>query len=202
MSVKTPSEKFLMTVPKPLYDHLSKQAEKLGVTVQDRVRFVLEEARKRKNEHISMHGRLEEKQQKEWGIEELQEICYSIGKSIYDAFAVERKRLQVIPLSDDGSVMYKEWGENDVMIPIISRSFYPLDYSNELIELKICDAAKKVAELENKLLSVCEDGDSLYQAMPFKCHMWYKNGVWAGVFRVCVNTPRTPTLVDVQRVTS
>jgi len=197
MSVKTPSEKFLMTVPKPLYDHLSKQAEKLGVTVQDRVRFILEESRKRKNEYISMYGILEERQQKEWNIEELQKTCYSIGKPIYDAFATERKRLRLITVSEDSSVMfYQESGKDEVVIPVISKSFYPVGYDGELLELKICSAAKQVAEFENKLLSVCSEEDILYSAMPFKCHIWRKNDVWEGVFRVCVNSSRTPTIAD------
>lgn len=192
-----------MTLPKPIYDWLSSEAERLGVTVQDRIRVILEKCQVVYSEYVNLYGISAEKEKKQWSIEELQETCYSIGKPIYDVFATERKRLQVIPLSDDSSVMfYKESGGNEIIIPVITKSFYPLDYANELLELKICSAAKQVAELENKLLSVCEDEDNVYQAMPFRCHIWYRAGVWEGAFRLCVNTPRTPTLADVARATS
>ena len=54
--------------------------------------------------------------------------------------------------------------------------------------------------MENKILSVCEDGDIVYDAMPFKCKVWYEDGKWEGYFRICFNSARTPTLGELSKV--
>jgi len=207
MSVKDPTERFLMTLPKPIYDWLSTQAEKLGMSTQDILRHMLV-----RQKQIS---ELEENKPTELQ-ETLKETCYKIGKKIYDEFAVERKRLCVKQVSDDGGVLFIEQNDllDSIAIPVISKNFIPYtskprvsmynggSMETELDKLDICKAAQKVAETENKLLSVCDDGDIVYEAMPFKCFLWFRNGAWTGAFRVCVNSERTPTLADVVRATS
>jgi len=207
MSVKDPTERFLMTLPKPIYEWLSTQADKLGISVQDRMRYILSEQKQ-----IS---ELEENKPTELK-KELEEICYKIGTRIYDEFAVERKRLCVKRVSHDGSVLFIERNNllDSISIPTISKDFQPYtskpkismwDEKNieiGLDKLDICKAAQKVAEMENKLLSVCEDGDIVYEALPFRCYVWFKNGCWNGTFRICINSERTPTLAEVIKVTS
>ena len=57
MSVNDPKERFLMTLPKPIYDWISEQAEKIGVSPQDRMRYILLKQKQiselEKNEGIS-----------------------------------------------------------------------------------------------------------------------------------------------------
>lgn len=203
MSVKTPSERFLMTIPKPIHDWLSEEAEKLGVSVQDRVRVMLEEQGRLAGVSLSMYGKTN-KMTKRWNHDELQEKCYAIGKPIYDEFATERKRLEINRVSEDGGVLYFYDVDDaeSIVIPVISKSFPPLDYDGKLFMLEICKAARQVAEMENQLLSICEDGDKVFQAMPFKCHVWYKVGAWDGAFRVCLNSEKTPTLADAFKAVS
>ena len=203
MSVKTPSERFLMTLPKPLHDWLSKEAEKLGVSIQDRVRVMLEEQGRLAGVNLSMHGKIG-KITKRWDHDELQERCYSMGKPVYDEFATERKRLEINRVSEDGGVLYFYDVDDakSVVIPVISKSFPPLDYDGKLSMLEICKAARQVAEMENQLLSICEDGDKVFQAMPFKCHIWHQGGTWDGAFRVCLNSEKTPTLADAFKAVS
>jgi len=207
MDIKDPTERFLMTIPKPIHDWLSAQAEKLGVTIQDRMRYILSEQKQtselEKNEDSDIK-------------KELKKTCYEIGKKIYDEFAIERKRLCVKEVSDDGSTLWidRDNSEDSIIIPVISKNFQPYTTKSkislydekpletELDKLDICKAAQKLAETENKLLSVCDDGDIVYEAMPFKCFVWFRKGRWDGCFRVCLNSERTPTLADITKVTS
>jgi len=206
MNERDPTERFLMTLPKPIHDWLSEQAEKLGVSIQDRMRYILSEKKQilelEKNEPTDLK-------------EELKKICYDIGKKIYDEFAIERRRLCVKELNDPGILFIdREDSDESVVIPVISKNFRPYTtrsnislfdeklVETELDKLDICKAAQKLAETENKLLSICEDGDIVYEAMPFKCFIWFKKGCWSGAFRVCVNSEKTPTLADIVKVTS
>lgn len=207
MSAKDPTERFLMTLPKPIHDWLSTQAEKLGVSVQDRLRYILSEQKQ-----IS---ELEENKPTEL-LKQLKETCYKMGKKIYDEFAVERKRLCIRQLSDNGSALFVDRDnlEDSIVIPVISKNFRPYTskpkismydekpVESELDKLDICKAAQRLAETENKLLSICDAGDIVYEAMPFKCFIWFKDGCWTGAFRVCVNSEKTPTLADIVKVTS
>jgi len=199
MSVKTPSEKFLMTVPKPIHDWLSDEAEKLGVTVQDRVRVMLEEEKGHSRHRSNLLSK------------EIEEQCYQLGKKVYDEFATERKRLTIIQVpsySDDKEYnkFYLEHGIDDSLIlPVIHKNFQPFlpdKLEDTLNEYHISRAAKQVAELENKLLSVCDDGDKLFEALPFTCGIRFKGGEWVGWFRICLNSEKTPTMADTIRVTS
>ena len=200
MSVKTPSEKFLMTVPKPIHDWLSKEAERLGVSVQDRIRAMLTEEEKRQSKYLGS-----------FLSKEIEERCYQLGKEIYDEFATERKRLTVLQVPRDySSKKYKEFSlehypDDSIVFPIMQKSFYPFlcgESENKLDEYNIGKAAKQIAELENKLLSTCEDGAKLFEIFPFKCIIQFKNGEWIGLFRLSLNSEKTPTMTDVQRVTS
>ena len=199
MSVKTPSEKFLMTVPKPIHDWLSNEAEKLGVTIQDRIRVMLEEEVKRRINFTDAE------------VEAVKQECYLIGKKTYDEFAIERKRLTILQMPEDyKSEKYKAFFlEHDIPIdftlPVIQKSFQPIlrgESDSKLHEYDINKAAKQVAELENKLLSVCEDGDKLFEMMSFGCRIYVKDGEWTGCFRICLNSERTPTFADAIKVTS
>jgi len=203
MSVKDPTERFLMTVPKPIYDHLSEQAEKLGVSVQDRIRVILEEEKKKRSKYWIKPPSMGKTETIEEVGAKLENDCYQIGKKIYDEFAIERKRLTIIqmPSHDDKEFWEEHDQDGSLVLPVIQKSFQPL-LDDKLYEYDISKAAKQVAEMENKLLSVCEDGDKLFEALPFKCGVRFKDGKWRGWCRVCLNSEKTPTMADAIRVTS
>lgn len=199
MSVKTPSEKFLMTVPKPIHDWLSYEAKRLGVSVQDRVRVMLEEEEKKQSKYRNNL------------LKETEEKCYRLGKTVYDEFATERKRLTTIqvPSYPNGEEYEKFYLEHDIdnslILPVIHKNFQPFlhgEPENKLDEYDISKAAKQVAEVENKLLSICDDGDKLFEALPFKCGIRFKGGEWIGWFRICLNSEKTPTMADAIQATS
>lgn len=201
MSVKTPSERFLMTLPKPIYDQISGEAERLGVSIQERVRIVLEEHKKRLDKPLERPKILKNP--------ELEKRCYEVGKKVYEEYAVERKRLRIIQVEDGIGKMEID----EVILPIIAKTFHPFDRGIKislyylggdeyLSMVNIGKAAKEIAEMENKLLAICEDGEIVYEALPFQCRIWSKNEVWEGSFLVCLNSFKTPTLSDVLRVTS
>jgi len=201
--MKDPTERFLMTLPKPIYEWLSNQAEKTGISIQDLLRHIL--ARQKKLSELEEGNYSDSEEHKT-----LKEKCYELGKKIYDEFAVERKRLCVKQIAGDGGVIWvpKEKQEESILIPVIQTSFQPYiskttisvhgtdSMETELDKLDICKAAQKLAETENRLLSICEDGDIVYEAMPFRCSVWFRNRRWEGVFRVCVNSERTPSITD------
>lgn len=198
MSVKTSSERLLMTVPKPVYDWLANAAEKDGVTVQDKIRELLEQNYAIFRELIKIFGKSTETVE-EFGAK-LEEECYQLGKKVYDEFATERNRLTVIQPEHDSYL--EEYGlPDDFVLPVIQKNFLPLE-NNELNRYVIAKAAKQVADVENKLLSICNDGDKVFEALPFGGSVRTKDGNWRGWFRICLNSEKTPSWADAIRVTS
>lgn len=210
MSTKTPSERFLMTLPKPIYDQMAEEAEKLGVTVQDRIRTHLEKLLESLKMLYEMGEELTKHQEHSKIIDnpQLEKHCYEIGKKIYDEYAIERRRLTITRVRDEAGWLYTDYIESDppIVLPVIQKTFRPFDYEVEgdecLSIVTIGKAAKAVAETENQILAICEDGDIVYEGLPFQCKVWGKNGIWEGMFRLVLNSARTPTLSDVLRVTS
>jgi len=144
---------------------------------------------------------------------EIEEKCYQLGKSVYDEFATERKRLTIIQIPHDPNFESESYSafcqeheiDDKLVLPVIQMNFNPFlpdKIEGKLYEFAISQAAQKIAELENKLLSVCENEDKLFEALPFTCGIRFKGGEWVGWFRVCLNSERTPTMADAIRVTS
>ena len=53
-----------------------------------------------------------------------------------------------------------------------------VSHDGEIIEAPIRDAVKYVTDIENKLLSVCDDGEAVFEGIPFTCITWYGLKNW------------------------
>lgn len=183
--------RLLLTIPDNLSVWLGREANKRGVSIQNRIRAVL-------NSHSSKRGFdpiFDLKDRAEvWDRVEV------IAKRFYDLYAIERQRLEIVGLLDDEGNNLNE--KNQIVIPIINKSFFNfVDAGNEVVEGHIEEAVKCLTDEENKILSICDDGETVFEGLPFKCHTWY--GIdrrFYGQVRVAINSRRTPTMDDVNRL--
>ena len=183
-------KRLLLTIPDDICDWLQREARKRDVTVQNRIRAVLEN-------NVGKAGRpiFGAKEQKE-----VDERVRDIAKKFYSLYATERRRLRIIDVSRSRSL-----AEEFVKpIPVISKSFANFVFGHdEIDEGPIREAVKFVSELENKVLSVCDDGEEVFESSPFNCWTWHSaDGNFYGMLRLALNSRKTPTVEDMNRVVS
>lgn len=182
--------RLLLTVPDGIYSWLEREAKRRDVTVQNRIRAVLEN-------NIGKAGRpiFGEKEQVE-----IDEQVREIAKKFYGLYATERRRLRITDVSHSRSLTE----EFVKPIPVISKLFagFVLGH-DEINENPIRDAVKHVSELENKVLSVCDDGEVVFESLPFNCWIWHSaDGRFYGMIRLAFYSSKTPTAEDMNRVVS
>lgn len=184
--------RLLLTVPDGIYGWLEHEAKRRNVTVQNRIRAVLEN-------NVGKAGRpiFGEKEQME-----IDERVRDIAKKSYSLYATERQRLRIIDVSRGNHM--KRFEELMIQMPVISKSFENFVFGHdEIDENPIKEAVKFVSELENKVLSVCDDDEEVFESSPFNCWTWHSaDGRFYGVIRVSLNSIKTPTIEDMNRVVS
>lgn len=133
--------------------------------------------------------------------EKYDEELTEIAQPIYEQHATERKKFKIIQLRNPNYKWYKyEDGDivKEIQLPVITADPFIFRDSDGNLDIEIATKRTiKIADDENKLLSICKKGDLIVQAMPFACHTWkdHDNNVWA-VFRIIINTEKTPRMAD------
>lgn len=184
--MKEERKRILLTIPVSIYDWLEREAKKADTSVQNRIRAVLEN-------NIGKYGHpIFGRKQKA----DIWDKTGEIAKKFYDVYATERRRLKI------NEYPYSILPGPNFEFPTFDVTFKRfVSDDGKIIEAPIRDAVKRIVNMENQLLSVCDDGEDVWEGMPFMCQVWYgRGGEFHGILRVVLNSMKTPTYADAEEL--